>query len=439
MREWDARQIAEAAGAELVRDAAGDGGPSRVVIDSRDAADGDLFVGIPGARVDGGRFAADVLAAGAWGVLVTPEHARGLPGGAVLAADDPVLALGALARSWRVELGATVIAITGSVGKTYTKELTAALVGLERSVLASRGNFNTEIGLPLELLRAPAGTEVLVLELGMRGPGQIAELASISQPDVGVITNVGPVHLELLGSLEGVAAAKAELIEGLRPGGIAVLPAEEPLLDRWREARALTFGPGGDVDWEGDQVAVRGQALPLELSFDTPWQRANALPAVAAAVAAGVTPTGRVEVTAAKLRGERVRLPSGAVVIDDCYNANPLSMRAALDDLATQDTTGRRIAVLGDMLELGPEEVALHRAVGEQAAAAGVSVLVTVGPLAAQIASGFGAAGEVHAVADAAEAAALAAQLVRPGDVVLVKASRGVGLEVVAESLAVAA
>jgi UDP-N-acetylmuramoyl-tripeptide--D-alanyl-D-alanine ligase len=432
VREWDAQRVAEAAGARVVVGAPA--GPQRAVIDNRDVGPGDLFVGIAGERVDGGTFAADALARGAWGVLVAPEHVGGLMGGAVLATEDPVRALGALARAWRVELDATVVAITGSVGKTSTKELTAALIATERTVLASRGNFNTEIGLPLELLRAEAGTEVLVLELGMRGAGQIAELASISQPDVGVITNVGPVHLELLGSIEGVAAAKAELVEGLRPRGIAVLPAGEPLLERWRDDRAFTFGEGGDVRWEGDRVAVRGELLELEFAFGAPFQRRNALAAVAASMAAGVTPSGRVEVPAGRLRGERIELASGAVVIDDCYNANPLSMRAALDDLALQDPTGRRIAVLGDMLELGPEEVALHREAGAQAAAAGVEVLVTVGPLAAHMAQGFG--GETHAVDTAQQAAELAAQIVRGGDVVLVKASRGVGLEVVAQELA---
>ena len=435
MREWDAQRVAEAAGGRLVMGAPA--GPQRAAIDNRDVSPGDLFVGIPGERVDGGTCAGDARARGAWGVLVTPEHVGGLVGGAVIAVEDPVRALGALARAWRVELDATVVAITGSVGKTSTKELTAALISMERSVLASRGNFNTEIGLPLELLRAPARTEVLVLELGMRGRGQIAELASISQPDVGVITNVGPVHLELLGSIEGVAAAKAELVEGLRPRGISVLPADEPLLDAWRDERTLTFGEGGDVHWAGDQVAVRGEPLALELVYGAPFQRRNALAAVAACVAAGVTPAGRVEIPAGRLRGERVELPGGAVVIDDCYNANPLSMRAALDDLAQQDPPGRRLAVLGDMLELGPDEVELHREAGRQAARAGVEVLVTVGPLAAHMGETFG--GEVVAVADAAEAAAAARELVRPGDLVLVKASRGVGLEVVAESLAVAA
>jgi UDP-N-acetylmuramoyl-tripeptide--D-alanyl-D-alanine ligase len=183
MRDWDAGRIADAAGAELVRDGAG--GPERTLIDSRIAGPGDLFVALPGTRVDGGAFAASALAAGAWGVLVTPERARALledaaaTTGAVLAAPDPLRALGALARAWRLALGAQVIAVTGSVGKTSTKELIAAMVGGRRRVVASRANFNTDIGMPLEILAAPAGTEVLVLEAGMRGFGEIATLTAI--------------------------------------------------------------------------------------------------------------------------------------------------------------------------------------------------------------------------------------------------------------------
>jgi UDP-N-acetylmuramoyl-tripeptide--D-alanyl-D-alanine ligase len=436
MRDWDAGRVAEGASALLARNRADQDGPSRVVIDSREAGPGVLFVGLPGERVDGGTFAADVLEAGAWGVLVAQEHAAtDLPGdGAVLSVPDPLLALGALARSWRRELGSTVIGVTGSVGKTSTKDLLAALIAPHRSVAASRANFNTEIGLPLELLAAPAGTEVLVLELAMRGAGQIAELAAICEPDVGVITNIGPVHLELLGSIEAIAATKAELVEGLGAEGVAVLPAQEPLLDRWRGVReTVTFGADGDVALDGDTVIAHGERLDLELPFTAAHQRSNALAAVAAALAAGVHPGGRLEVAFSALRGERVELGGGAVVINDCYNANPLSMRAALDDLALQESEGRRMAVLGDMLELGPDEVALHREIGAHASASGVDVLVTVGPLALAMTEAF--EGETYAVGDAAEAAALLPELVGSGDVVLVKASRGVGLEVVTEAL----
>jgi UDP-N-acetylmuramoyl-tripeptide--D-alanyl-D-alanine ligase len=275
---------------------------------------------------------------------------------------------------------------------------------------------------------------VLVLEAAMRGFGQIADLAAICEPDVAVITNIGPVHLEQVGSLEGVARAKAELLQGLE--GTAIVPAGEPLLDPYlRPGLTVTrFGDGGDVRLDGDVVVARGERLDLELGFRARHHRENALAAVAAALAVGVRPSGRLEAPLAALRGERVTLPGGAVIINDCYNASPLSMRAALDDLAAQAPSGRRIAVLGDMLELGAEELALHREVGGAAAAAGVDVLVTVGPRAVAMLDAFD--GESYAVADAAEAAALAGELLESGDLVLVKGSRGVGLEVVAEALA---
>jgi UDP-N-acetylmuramoyl-tripeptide--D-alanyl-D-alanine ligase len=421
--------IAGAAGARLVQ--GGEGAPRRVVIDSRESGPGDLFVGLVGTRSDGGEFARTALDAGAWGVLVSPAWAEGLSGGAVLAVDDPLAALGRLARAWRRELGAQVIAVTGSVGKTSTKELIAAVLAPQRRVVASRANFNTEIGMPLEILAAPAGTEVLVLEAAMRGFGQIAELAAISEPDVGVITNIGPVHLEQVGSLDGVARAKAELLDGV---STAVVPAGEARLEPYLHGfEVVRFGDGGDVRLDGDTVVAHGERLDLELAFTARHHRTNALAAVAAALAVGVRPSGRIEAPAGHLRGEIVELASGATIVNDCYNASPLSMRAALDDLASHDTAGRRVAVLGDMLELGRESEALHREVGEMAAEAGVDVLVTVGPRAVVMLDAFD--GESYAVADAAEAAALAGELIEPGDVVLVKGSRGVGLEVVAEAL----
>jgi UDP-N-acetylmuramoyl-tripeptide--D-alanyl-D-alanine ligase len=276
------------------------------------------------------------------------------------------------------------------------------------------------------VLSAPPGTEALVLEMAMRGAGQIAELATIAEPDVGVITNVGPVHLELLGSIEAIAAAKAELVAGLRPGGTAVLPAGEALLEPHRRpgVRTVSFGEGGDVD-----------ALPegLHVPFFSAHMRRNALAALAAARAIGVEPAGELHVELSELRGQRLELPGDVLVIDDCYNANPMSMRAALDDLAAS-ASGRRVAVLGDMLELGPDERRFHAEIGAHARDAGVELLVTVGPLAQHIGAGR-AGGTVHAVADAAAAAELVPGLLEPGDTVLVKASRGVGLEVVARAL----
>jgi UDP-N-acetylmuramoyl-tripeptide--D-alanyl-D-alanine ligase len=449
VRAWDAERIAGAAGAERLRGAGA--GPSRVVIDSRAIEPGDLFVALPGQRVDGGRFAAAALEAGAWGVIAAPSWAReaaaAVDGGAVLATEAPVEALGALARGWRRELGADVIAVTGSVGKTSTKDLITALIAPHRTVAFSRENFNTEIGLPLELLAAPPGTEVVVLELAMRGFGQIAELTAICEPDVGVITNIGPVHLEQMGSLEGVAKAKAELLVGMRDGATAVVPEGERLLDPYLRSalHVVTFGLGGDVDYAGAQlddgsgaparymVRAGEDGFALELPFHSGHNLRNALAAVAAARAVGVRPEGRVDVRFGALRGERIALADGVTVINDCYNANPLSMRAALDDLAVQDPAGRRVAVLGDMLELGPAERAHHEEIGAYAASSGVDLLIAVGPRSAAMTETFG--GEARAVPDAAAAAELAAELVSAGDVVLVKGSRGVGLEVVAEAL----
>ncbi|MGI8731129.1 MAG: UDP-N-acetylmuramoyl-tripeptide--D-alanyl-D-alanine ligase [Solirubrobacteraceae bacterium] len=428
MRDWSPERVAEAAGAAVVAPgpAASGGaasGPLRATIDSRDVRPGDLFVGLAGTRTDGGRFAAGALQAGAWGVLVTPRHAADLPAGAVIAADDPLAAMQALAQQWRRELGADVVGITGSTGKTSTKDLLAAMLTQDRRVVASRENHNTEIGMPLAILAAPPGTQALVLEMAMRGRGQIAELTAIAEPDVGVIVNVGPVHLELLGSLAAVAAAKAELIAGLRAGATAVLPAGEPLLDSHRRADldTVTFGPGGDVAELGE----------LRLPFASAHMRSNALAALAAARAVGAQPGGMLEVTLSALRGQRVELGS-LLVIDDCYNANPMSMRAALDDLAAS-AAGRRVAILGDMLELGADEARFHEQIGLHAAASGVDVLIAVGPLAAHIGAAF--AGETHAVSDADAAAELAGELALPGDTLLVKGSRGVGLEVVCERL----
>jgi UDP-N-acetylmuramoyl-tripeptide--D-alanyl-D-alanine ligase len=436
VRDWSPEQVADAAGARVIarggRGGPTEPGPTRAVIDSRHAGPGDLFVGLPGERVDGGRFAADALGAGAWGVLVGEAWARvedpADPPGTVLVAPDPLLALQRLATAWRRALGAQVIGVTGSTGKTSTKDLLAAMVDQKRRVVATPMNLNTEIGLPLTILGAPSGTEVLVLEMAMRGRGQIAELAAIAEPDVGVIVNVGPVHLELLGSIEAIAATKAELITALPPGGTAVIPAGEPLLavHRRDDVTTVTFGPGGDVERLPD-----GLTLP----FFSTHMRSNARAALAAARAVGVEPSGRLVVALSELRGQRIELPGGIVVVNDCYNANPMSMRAALDDLAASaSSTGRRVAVLGDMLELGADQQRFHEEVGGHARATGVDLVVTVGPLAALMGAGFG--GRTHAVASAAEAAELLPGLLHDGDTVLVKGSRGVGLEVVAQRLA---
>jgi UDP-N-acetylmuramoyl-tripeptide--D-alanyl-D-alanine ligase len=467
--------VAAAAEARLLQ--TGDGSPRRVVVDSRQVEPGDLFVGLRGERVDGGAYAQRALDAGAWGVVVAPEHAQALTGnpvpgdttsaadttrrGSVLVHPDPLAALHALARAWRRalgEAGARVVAVTGSTGKTSTKDILAAVLRsaeaeLGGPVLASRGNLNTEVGLPLTLLAAPPGTAAVVVEMAMRGRGQIAQLTAIAEPDVGVIVNIGPAHLEQVGSLEGVAAAKAELIAGMAPGTTVVVPAGEPLLAPHLRAdvHTVTFGPGGDVELaapgaNGDaapgadgEVTILdrragGERIVLRPSFTQSHNLRNLLAAVAVARALGVTPAGRLEVELSPLRGERIALADGITVINDCYNANPTSMRAALDDLAAS-ATGRRVAVLGDMLELGDEAPRWHREIGAHARARGVELLVAVGPLAAEMGKGEGE-GVLYTVPDAAAAAALLPQVLRAGDCVLVKGSRGVGLEVLAERLA---
>lgn len=428
MNAWTAAELAEAAGGRLVAGDPDAPGPEEVTIDSREAGPGVLFVGLPGENVDGGSFAGQAIDAGAWGVLVAEEHAERLAGAdaVVIVCADPLAALGSAAAAWRRRLGCAVIAITGSTGKTSTKDITAAFLRPSRRTVATTGNYNTEIGLPLTILGAPAGTEVLVLEAAMRGAGQIAELAGIADPDAGIIVNIGPVHLELLGTVENIAAAKAELIAGMRPGTVAVLPAGEPLLDPHlrEDLEVVTFGPGGDLE-----------RLPEEIEVELPSRHmeANALAALAAVRAIGVEPAGRIELELSGLRGERIALEGGVVVINDCYNANPMSMRAALADLA-ESAPGRRVAVLGDMLELGPDERRFHAELGAQARDAGVDVLVTVGDLAVHAGPAWGGEDFVS-VENAEQAAQRLAGLVEPGDTILVKGSRGVGLEVVAESL----
>ena len=446
MKAWTPEQVAAAAGARLI--VRGDAnGPERVSIDSREAGPGTLFIGLPGSRSDGGAFAAAALAQGAWGVLAGPDHVGALAGATVLAADDPLAALQRLATAWRRALGAAVIGVTGSTGKTSTKDLLRALLAPQRRTVASRANFNTEIGVPLEILAAPEGTELLVLEMAMRGAGQIAELAAIAEPDVGVIVSIGPVHLELLGTVENVAAAKAELIAGLAPGATAIIPAGERLLDPHRrdDLTTVTFGPGGDVHYVAEDAAAvtidaQGTQIALALDFQQAHLRTDLLAAVAAARAVGVTPSGRIGLALTAGRGETVAVPGDITVIDGCYNANPMSMRAALADLADTAVrlrSPRRVAVLGDMLELGEGRRDYHLALGELAQGAGVDLLVTVGPEAAAIAERY--RGDTHVLGDAGEAAQVVPELLAPGDLVLVKGSLGVGLKAVCDALGVGA
>jgi UDP-N-acetylmuramoyl-tripeptide--D-alanyl-D-alanine ligase len=448
-----AEQIAAATGAEIVSRGA-PGGPRRGCIDSSQAEEGDLFFGLRGERVDGGEFAPAALEEGAWGAVVDKTMARSRFGsdsdsnldrgpdgrGWVFAVDDPLAALQALAGAWRRELGAPVVGVTGSVGKTSVKDIARAL--LPGRVHANRENLNTEIGLPLTVLEAPADSELLVLEMAMRGPGQIAELAAIAAPQVAVITNVGPVHVELLGSIEAIAAAKAEVLGALPEDGTAVVPVAAAALEPHLEIapRLLRFGPGGDVEAleqriEGGVTEALVATPAGQARFHFPFAEAhnltNALAAVAAGVALGASPEGMADRAASigfsRFRGERLELGDGIVLVNDCYNANPVSMRAALDHLATIGGA-RRIAVLGEMAELGSGGPAYHRQVGDHARAEGVDLLIGVGEPARHY-------GPDELVADPGEAAELLAAQLEPGDAVLVKGSRAAGLEAVAELL----
>jgi UDP-N-acetylmuramoyl-tripeptide--D-alanyl-D-alanine ligase len=346
----------------------------------------------------------------------------------------------ALARAWRRSLGARVVGVTGSVGKTSVKDIARVL--LPGNVHANRENLNTEIGLPLTILEAPDDTGTLVLEMAMRGRGQIAELVAIAEPEVAVITNVGPVHVELLGSVAAIAAAKAEILDGLPPGGTAVAPVEAGELEPHLApiSNQLRFGPGGDVGATevkvDDGVTEALVSTPLGAQrFHFPFTEAhnltNALAAIAAGVALGADLVGMADRAAgigfSRFRGERLQLPGGIVLVNDCYNANPVSMRAALDHVASLGAT-RTVAVLGEMGELGPDSAGYHREIGEHARAAGVDFVVGVGLPARDY-------GPDELVADPGEAAELLAARLEPGDAVLVKGSRSAGLETVAEQL----
>jgi UDP-N-acetylmuramoyl-tripeptide--D-alanyl-D-alanine ligase len=367
-------------------------------IDSRRIDEGDLFVAVGG----GSDFVAHALARGAAAALVP---------------DDAHEALAAIGGAVRDRSTARVVGITGAVGKTSTKDILAALCTPHRRTIASEGNFNNELGVPLTLCRIEPDTEVCIVELAMRGLGQIAWLASMAKPEIGVITNIAPVHLELVGTVENVARAKAELVEALPPGGTAVVP-EEPLLEPY-----LTR-----TDIEIRRFTTTG----LAASFTALHQLQNAAAAIAVCEVLGVPVPASLDVEFSPLREELIELDDGVTLINDCYNANPAAMTAALAHLAARAGDRRKVAVLGEMAELGPEAPEYHRATGAEVAGAGIDVLVAVGPLA----SGYMVDGvrSVH-VDTADEAAKALVEILEPGDVVLVKGSRAVGLEAVAAKL----
>jgi UDP-N-acetylmuramoyl-tripeptide--D-alanyl-D-alanine ligase len=455
------RTVGEAAVAMSGALVGGDAGApwTRATLDSRKVEGGELFFALPGENVDGHDFAGAALARGAAAAVVERPVtlAEGdTSDGAVIRVPKVYDALHALTRAVRRELPERLIGITGSSGKTTTKELLALALERRFRVAKSLGNLNNLLGFPLTLLAAPAETELLVAEMGMSLPGELAAISRMARPDVALFTNVRPVHLEGLGSLESIAAAKAELLEGLAPGGLVVANAEDRWV-RWIVARWTTRGSGGVV-WFGGDSAYRiadlepregggtrfrlltpeGEAT-IELPLHGAYNAENFLAAAACAHALGV-PLAELPAAAAAAapvggRGAVVRLASGATLVDDSYNSNPVALRRALE--SARALAGRRHwAVLGDMLELGPDAPRLHREEGEAAARLGFAPVVGVGPLARHLVDGAAAGGaEARWFASADEAAGFAPGELAAGDVVLVKGSRGVRLEKVVGAL----
>ncbi|CNG53797.1 UDP-N-acetylmuramoylalanyl-D-glutamyl-2%2C 6-diaminopimelate--D-alanyl-D-alanyl ligase [Mycobacterium tuberculosis] len=426
-----------------------------VVIDSRAVRPGALFAAFKGERADGHDFAAGALAAGAAGVL----SQRAVDGPCVVVPDVQE-ALGRLARGLLERLpDATVFAVTGSAGKTSTKDLIADLVRRAGPTVHPPGSFNNEIGLPLTVLRADAATRHLVLEMGARGIGHIAYLTGIARPDVGVVLNVGTAHVGEFGSRENIARAKGEIVEAVPPGGTAVLNADDPLVAAMAartRGEVVTFGRGPDalvraVDETLDEQG-RGRftlrtpegSAPVALRLHGAHAVPNALAAAAAARAAGlpveeVAAALSAAVPASRWRMEVTERADGVTVVNDAYNANPDSMRAALDVLAHMARGRRAYAVLGEMAELGDSAGAEHAKIGQHVARSGIDGLIVVGANAAAMAEGAGQVaswtGECVQVDDVGAAVAALSERLGPRDVVLVKGSRVAGLERAAEAL----
>jgi len=446
--------ICEALGTLLVAGpAAQDRAFQRAIIDSRTARPGDLFFALHGERADGHDYLPNALAAGASGAVV--EQPLSHPGAALFHVSDSLSALQRLAAYWRTRHDIRVIGVTGSVGKTTAKELIAHVLSRRFRVLKSEANLNTEIGIPLTLLGLHQGHQRAVLEMAMYSRGEIALLAQISRPTVGVVTNIGPVHLERLGYMGAIIAAKAELIEALPPDGLAVLNGDDPrtaALARRTRAPAILFGLS-------QQCHVRASALQshgldgIEFRLHTPAGdtaarcplpgRHHVYPALAA-TAVALNEGLSLQDIAAALADARPDLrltprpgPNGAIIIDDSYNASPASMLAALDLLS--ECPGRRIAVLGAMRELGAASEQGHRAAGRHAATR-CDLLFVVGEDARLIAEEARSSGHknVHFLASGGDATPLLLRELRAGDHVLIKASRAVGLESIVAALVTA-
>jgi UDP-N-acetylmuramoyl-tripeptide--D-alanyl-D-alanine ligase len=377
-----------------------------VQIDSRRVEEGDLFVAV-GAGVD------------------FRNHAFARGAAATLVPDDAFRALGALGRAVRDRSTARFVAITGSMGKTTTKDILAALCGPQRRTVAAERSYNAELGVPLTLARVEEDTEICILEMAMRGFGQIAALCEIARPEIGVVTNVGPVHLEKVGDLEGVVRAKTELVAALPAGGAAIVPAVFPVTRNDVEVVRI----GEDVRLESFEPPLLVTSLgTLEVDFSARHLASNALCALATAHALGLEIPRRLEVEFTEWRNQELPLPGGGVLLNDAWNANPVSVRAALEHLCELAAGRRTVAVVGEMAELGAYGEEGHREVAQALSELGIDVVIAVG-------SGARVYGGTW-VETADEAAAVVEGLLRPGDCVLVKGARAVRLEVVADALA---
>lgn len=431
-----------------------------VSIDTRTLAAGDFFVALRGERFDGEAFVEEALRKGAAGVLVRDAALAGAAAAAVVVeAVDTTRALQAAGRFVRRESRSRVVAITGSAGKTTTKEISADLLSAKYQVFRNKGNLNNHIGLPLSLLELRSGPDIAVVELGMNHPGEIRTLVGIAEPEVRVWTNVGDAHIGFFASADAIADAKAELLEDARPGDVLVANADDARLIARAAAfpgRTLTFGIESDADvramnvesrgLDGTRATVRTPAgeFPLRSPLLGLGNLSNALAATAVAVTFDVPLSaiaGRIAaLKPAHHRGELLRLPGGLTLVDDSYNSSPAALSQSLDTMAAATGSARKLAVLGEMLELGGHATRLHEDSGARAAGAGLDLLITVGNDAARamadaaIRAGMRAAAVFH-VPDAGQAADLAIQRTRPGDLVLVKGSRGIGLDAVVRRL----
>ncbi len=447
--------LARIAGGELLS-----GDPSAVVagacIDSRRISPGELFIALPGEHTDGHAHVEQAHASGAAGAMVLTSWAAGAESaGTLIGVDDPLAGLQAWAAEHLKRLGAKTVGVTGTNGKTTTKMLTRAALGNGPRIGASLGNFNNQIGLPLSVLAFDAEVETAVLEMGMSTPGEIARLVEIAPPEVAVITNIGPAHLESLGSVEAIARAKLEILD--QSPSLAVLPCDAPrLLDEARERlgdrRLLrTFGTKPEADYRATEIeALEGGATrflvngrgPVLLHLPGIHNVLNALAAIAVAERLGngweAIREGLRAARAAPMRSELFSI-GGVDLINDAYNANPASMAAAIASMAALPTDGRRALVLGDMLELGELSPDHHRGVGLAADSAGVDLLITVGELSKQISDAAGRlrnARKAHHFEKRHDAAEFLAGWAHRGDLVLVKASRGMALERLIDELA---